>query len=153
MLASHDPPDGWPKPARSAQRVVSVALFGVLTVVALAVTVSAVAVAEVGQAVIYGLGALLFGHLTGMSISSLRQPPPSAGQPSIGVTERGERGLAFRYSRWAYYWLSSVLVLTVLVAAGLAVGLAAQATAIACTLFPYTTLFRSIGRASCRERV
>jgi hypothetical protein len=130
MLPQQDPPDGWPKPARSPQRVLSVALFGVLTVIAVAVTVSAAAVGEVGQALIFGLGAVLFGHLTGMSVSSLRQPPPSDRRPSTGITDRGERGLAFPYSRWAYYWLSSVLVMIVLVAAGLAVGFAAQATAV-----------------------
>jgi hypothetical protein len=64
----------------------------------------------------------------------MRRPAPSTGQPVAGLTDQDERGLAFAYSRWAYYWLSAVLVTVVFGAVGFAVAFAVAGSAVAWVL-------------------
>jgi hypothetical protein len=129
MFPHQGPPDGWPKPRRSAMRVLSAAGFSLLTLITAAVVISAIVTGDHAQAVIFAAGVLLFGHLAGMSISFLRHPRPATDHPVVGVDDRGETGLAFPYARWPYYWLSAVLVLVALFAAGFAILLARGGTA------------------------
>jgi hypothetical protein len=130
MLPNQDPPDGWPKPHRSAGRVLSVAGFTLLALVAATVVIGDAVSENVAQALVFAVPALLFAHLAGMAVSIVRHPAPSTQPPTAGVTDQGERGLAFGYSRWAYYWLSAVLVLAVLVSVELAVGFAQDGTTV-----------------------
>jgi hypothetical protein len=129
MFPHQGPPDRWPKPGRSAIRVLSAVGFTLLTLITAVVVVSAIATGDITQAVIFAVGVLLFGHLAGMSISFLRHPRPAAGPPAAGVNDQGEMGMAFPYSCWPYYWLSAVLVLVALFAIGLAIPLASGGTA------------------------
>ncbi|MFF5288929.1 hypothetical protein [Paractinoplanes globisporus] len=124
MLPNQEPPAGWPRPRPTVTRIVSLAGFALLTVIAAAVLVSAVTTGDVARSVVLAFVTLMFGHLVGLIVSMLRRPAPAAGPPAAGVTDQGERGLAFRYSRWAYYWLGAVLVTVVLSLAGFAVVLA-----------------------------
>src|SRR5882757_8771112 len=121
MFPNQDPPAGWPKPRRSATRVLSVVGFGLMALTTAAVAVSAIVTGDITHALIFAVGAVLFAHLVGLSVSTLRKPGPATHQPSPGLTDQGESGLAFLYSRWAYYWLSSVLVAVVLISAGFVV--------------------------------
>jgi hypothetical protein len=120
MPLDNDPPAGWPKPHRSVFRVVSVSVLTLVAVVTATVAVSAVMTGEVAQALVFGIGAILLGHLVGMSISALRRRAPGPLDGSLGVTDDGEQGLAFPYARWSYYWLSVVLALVAVLAAGFA---------------------------------
>jgi hypothetical protein len=129
MFPNQGPPEGWPRPRRSAMRILSAVGFSLLTLITAAVAVSAVATGDGTQAVTSAVGVLLFGHLAGMSISFLRRPRPAAGGPRSGANDRGETGMAFPYAIWPYYWLSAVLVLVALFAVGFAVLLATSGTA------------------------
>jgi hypothetical protein len=129
MLPHQDPPEGWPKPSRSATRVLSAAGFCLITLISVAVVISALATRDIALALIFALGAVLVGHLAGASLSFLRQRRPATDQPVVGVTDQGEQGLAFSYSRWPYYWLSAVLAVVALFAATFAVAFAAGGTA------------------------
>jgi hypothetical protein len=131
MLPNQDPPAGWPKPRRSATRVLTVAGFSLLALITAALVVSAVITGEIAEALIFAVVTLMFAHLVGMSVSTMRRPAPATDQPPAGVTDQGERGLAFPYSRWAYYWLTAVLVMVVLFLAGFAVAFAATGKAVA----------------------
>lgn len=126
MAMGQDPPAGWPR--AGSRRVSGVVFFGVLTLLCLALTVAAIDAAEIEQLAFFGLGTLLFGHLTGMSISLIRTPRPAIGQPSVGRTDQGERGLGFSYSRAAYYWLAALLVLVAAFFVALAVAMARAGT-------------------------
>ena len=128
MVMGQEPPAGWP--GAGSRRRSGPVLFAVLTLLTLALTVAAIDAGDVEQIALWGLGTLLFGHLTGMSISFLRTPPPATGPPAAGLTERGERGLAFRYSRAAHYWLASLLVLLVVFFVMLAGAMARAGTAV-----------------------
>ena len=97
----------------------------------MAVVVAAIVVADITQALISAASAVMFAHLVGMSVSSMRQLGPATHTPTAGLTDQGERGLAFSYSRWAYYWLSSVLVMVVLFDIGFVVAFAQAGTAAA----------------------
>ncbi|WP_412743690.1 hypothetical protein [Krasilnikovia sp. MM14-A1004] len=121
MFPNQDPPAGWPKPHRSVTRVLSAVGFTLLTLITAAVAVSAVVTGDLAQALTFAVGTVLFAHLVGLVVSLMRQAAPATHEPSVGFNDQGERGLAFPYSRWAYYWLSSVLVAVLLVDAGLAV--------------------------------
>src|SRR5919205_729572 len=109
MIPQQDPPAGWPKPSRSLTRTLTTAFFGLITLLMVAVVVAAIATADLRQAATFALGAVLLGHLTGMSISMLRRPRPATHPPTVDRTDQGERGAAFRYSRWSYYWLCMVI--------------------------------------------
>jgi hypothetical protein len=124
MLPNHDVPDGWPKPERSARRLFSAAF---LTLIAVVIAVAAVVVALGGdarQALGFTVGALLIGHVAGMSISLLRRPRPASGPPRTGITDQGERGIAFPYARMPYYWLCATVGLVVVGAVAFAVVMA-----------------------------
>ena len=128
MLPNHDVPDGWPTPKRSARRVISAAF---LTLIAAVIALAAVVVALAGEvlpALAFAVGALLIGHVAGMSVATLRQPRPASGPPSMGVTDEGERGIAFPYARMPYYWLTATLGLFVVGAVGFAVVMAVSRT-------------------------
>lgn len=131
MLPNQDPPAGWPKPSGAPRRVSSIVFFSLFTLLCAVVTVTAIGAGQFDQVAFFGLGVLLFGHLAGMSISFLRSPRPATSQPPTGVTDQGERGLAFPYARLAYYWLTSVLVLIVIFFVGLAYTLAKVGTPVA----------------------
>jgi hypothetical protein len=107
-----------------------IVFFAVFTLLCLAITVSAIGAKQFNEVATYGLGTILFGHLTGMSISFYRTPQPASGPPLVSVTDQGERGLAFRYSRLAYYWLVALLVLLIIFFAGLAFALARRGSPI-----------------------
>jgi hypothetical protein len=124
MLPNQDVPAGWPRPKRSARRVFS-AVF--LTLTALVIALAAIIVGLAGDvlpALGFAVGALLVGHVAGMSISMLRAPRPASGPPSTGVTDQGEPGIAFPYAWMSYYWLTATLVLIVLGAIGFAIAMA-----------------------------
>ena len=131
MLPSQDPPAGWPKPSGAPRRVSSIVFFALFTLVCAVVTVAAIDARQFDQVAFFGLGVLLFGHLAGMSISFLRSPRAATRQPPLGVTDQGERGLAFPYARRAYYWLTSVLTLIVIFFVVLASALAHAGTPVA----------------------
>jgi hypothetical protein len=128
MFPNQDPPAGWPKPSGAARRVSSIVFFSLCTLLNVVVAVTAIGDRQFDQVAFSGLGVLLFGHLAGMSISFLRSPRATTSRPAVGVTDQGERGLAFPYARRSYYWLTSVLVLIVIFFAGLAYALAKAGT-------------------------
>ncbi|WP_436529615.1 hypothetical protein [Actinoplanes sp. HUAS TT8] len=120
MLPIQDPPDGWPRARRSVGRILSLAGCVLLGLTAAFLAVGSALDGGVTEAVAFGGGALLLAHLAVPGIMTMRRPEPSA-RPSVeGVNDRGERGLAFTYSRWLYYCLAVTLALTVLGLAGAA---------------------------------
>src|SRR3954471_7089629 len=128
MDPNHDVPAGWPRPKRSARRVFS-AVF--MTLIAVVIALAAVIVTAAGDllpALGFAVGALLVGHVAGMSISMLRAPRPAGGPPTTGVTDQGEPGIAFPYAWTSYYWLTATLVLFVVGAVGFAIAMAIRNT-------------------------
>jgi hypothetical protein len=128
MHPNQDPPAGWPAASRTAVRLLSAAFLGLITLIIALVTVAAAVTGDVTQVVVFGLGAILVGHITGIAISGMRSPRPAADVRAIGETDQGEKGLAFPYARWPYYWLSVTLAIIALFAAGFAVVVAADGT-------------------------
>ncbi|GAA0462921.1 hypothetical protein Ade02nite_29560 [Paractinoplanes deccanensis] len=121
-------PEDWPRPPRSARRVLTAAGLVVFALLLVFVTVGAAADGDAGAALLLGAGAVLLAHVAGLSVSLLRRPRAAVGGPAEGVTDQGEKGRAFRYSRWPYYWLSVTLGAAVVLAAGYAVLLALGGT-------------------------
>src|SRR4051812_36084914 len=115
-----EPTAGWPRSDRSASWAISVAVLVAATVFSfLAIddydsTYRATALVAV----------LLSVHAIGLAIGQGLRPAPSTRPPAIGVTDQGERGMAFRYAGWPYYWGTASLVLGVLFLALFAVDLA-----------------------------
>ncbi|GAB1690918.1 hypothetical protein [Krasilnikovia sp. M28-CT-15] len=136
-----DPPASWPKPHRSVTRVLSVAGFTLLTLITAVVVVSAVTTGEIAQALFFTVGTVMFAHLVGLTAISMRHPAPTTYQRSVGRTDQGEGGLDFPYSRWAYYWLSSVLAGVVLIAAALAVEFGAAGSWVMVVILAAIALF------------
>jgi hypothetical protein len=91
MLPNQDPPAGWPKPHRSAGRVLSVVGFTLLAVITAAVVVADATTGDAGQAVIFSVAVLMFAHLAAMAVSTLRRPTPSTRPPAAGRTDQGEQ--------------------------------------------------------------
>ncbi|GAA3621599.1 hypothetical protein GCM10022223_43120 [Kineosporia mesophila] len=104
-----DPPADWPKPHRSIGRIGSVVLFALLAILFAILTVDEVLHGTLWQVLVWAGGMLLLVHLTGLTVSLMHRPRQASGPPSRGTNDQGEEGLAFPYSRWAYYWLSVVL--------------------------------------------
>lgn len=129
MIPDQNPPPGWPKPERRVGRMLTAGFFGLLTLLMVFVVAAAVTTGDLLEAVTYGLGAVLVGHATGMAINMVRSHRPTDKPPTAGVTDQGEKGIAFPYSRWQYYWLSTVLGSTGLLAIGFAVVSAMKGTA------------------------
>ena len=120
-----DPPAGWPRAHRSPFRVLSAAGFLILTVITAAVAVTS---GDAVDAIVFGVGAIFLGHLTGMAVNIMQRPRPADHPPVAGTDDRGETGVAFRYAFWPYYWLVSVFALFALGAAAFAVVLAVAGT-------------------------
>ncbi|MEU4690009.1 hypothetical protein [Actinoplanes sp. NPDC023714] len=108
-----DPPLGWPKPRRSAVRVLASVFLGLVSVL-LAVAVPAGDFAEASG---YGLTAVVAGHVAAIGITGLWRPRPAGNGHVTGVTDQGEKGRAFSYARLPYYLLTVTLAGTVLLAA------------------------------------
>lgn len=124
MVLDQDLPPGWPKPPGAARRLSATVLFGLFGVLCLVITAAGIDTREFRQAAVFGIGAIGFAHLAGMSLSLLRRQGPAVTKPAADVTDQGERGLAFRYAKQPYYWLTSVLVLVALLLAALGYGFA-----------------------------
>ncbi|WP_430785776.1 hypothetical protein [Actinoplanes sp. G11-F43] len=122
MRSNADPPDGWPRPRRSAGRVLGVVVAGLVSGL---LAVAAAGAGDVLEGAGFALAAALAGHVAAIGINILRPPRAAAGGRRIGVTEAGERGPAFPYARLPYYLLGATLLLTALLAAGFAVVVAA----------------------------
>ena len=73
MFPNQAPPPDWPKPYRSVARVFSVVGFALLALITAAVLVSAIITGDTMVALGSVVGVLLLVHLTGMSVSILRQ--------------------------------------------------------------------------------
>jgi hypothetical protein len=141
MMPNEDPPANWPKPSRSAGRVLSAVGFGLLALITAAVVIADFVVGDYGQGLIWAVAALMFAHLSGLAASMLRRPAPADPPPTAGFTDEAERGLAFAYARSPYYWLCVVLAAAGLFAVGFAIVFAYQATA---TGWVFTIIFAAV---------
>jgi amino acid transporter len=74
--------------------------------------------------------AIYLGHILGLSTRIWWRPWPSRQPGTLTTTPDGTTGVRFRYSGWPYYWLTAILVLTVLVVLVVALGAALSATLI-----------------------
>ncbi|GAB3282707.1 hypothetical protein GCM10027456_76760 [Kineosporia babensis] len=103
-----DPPAGWPKPYRSIGRIATVMLFALLTALSLWLVWDDLGHGPHLATLNWVLAALLFGHIMGLTLHTMRWPKSPAGNPARGVNDQGEPGVMFVYSGWAYYWLCAV---------------------------------------------
>jgi hypothetical protein len=141
MLPDQSLPPGWPKPMRSFGRALTGVFFGLVALLMFVVVAAAIATGDPLQVATFGLGAILLGHLSGLAIAMARRPRPNDKPPTAGVTDEGEEGTAFPYSRWQYYWLSMVLGSGGLLVVGFAVVSATKGTAAGWALAVVAALF------------
>jgi hypothetical protein len=127
MQPNPDLPAGWPRPRRSAVRVLAAVFLGLISGLVALVAVASVVTGDLVEAAGFGVAAVLAGHVAAIGVTGLWRPRPAAGPPSAGVTDQGESGLAFPYARLPYYLLTTTLVLVALLAASFAVVMAAGA--------------------------
>jgi hypothetical protein len=130
MNPNQDPPAGWPAPRRTTRSVLSAAFLILFTLVITPVAVAAAVTGDIAQVVVFGLGAVLGVHLTGLVMSGLRTPRPTSDVRVIGQTDQGGKGLAFPYARGPYYWLSATLTTAALLAADFTFIMAADGSVI-----------------------
>ncbi|MEV4283520.1 hypothetical protein [Actinoplanes xinjiangensis] len=128
MQFTTDPPAGWPNPRRSAARILSAVFLAVITGVIALVAVASATTGDYLEAIGFGLAAVLVAHVTAIGVISLWRPRPAAGGPATGVTDQGERGLAFAYARLPYYLLAVTVAVVIVLAAGFAVLMATDGT-------------------------
>jgi hypothetical protein len=103
--------------------------LGLVALLMFFVVAAAIVTGDYLEAAVFGLGALMLGHLAGMAFGMARRPRPTGKPPTAGITDERERGMAFSYSRWSYYWLSAVLISGGLLVLGFAAVSAAKGTA------------------------
>jgi hypothetical protein len=141
MLPDQNPPPGWPKPQRSFSRVLTAGFFGIITLLMVLVVAASITTGDLLEAATFGLGAVLLGHLTGMAINMVRRHRPAGDSSTIGTTDENEKGIAFSYSRWPYYWLSVVLGSAGLLVVGFAVVSATKGTPVGWAIAVVAVLF------------
>ncbi|GGN63061.1 hypothetical protein GCM10010112_21920 [Actinoplanes lobatus] len=134
-----DREEPWPVPGRSPLLILVVIFLSVLAVVLGGLAVAALAEGSRIAAAVCAWGALLFGHVAGLSVY-LRWRPlrQRARTPRIDGTSDGA-GVSFRYSAWGYYWSTTVVLFAVgalapIIAAGFSNGILGWLISIAIAL-------------------
>ena len=129
MPLNPEPPTGWPAPRRSVVRVLNAVFLGLISLLIAVAAVAATVTGDTGQAVLLAFTAILGGHISAIAVTSMWRPRPAADGHSLGVTDHGDSGLAFRYARLPYYLLTVTLAMALPLATGFAVAMAGTDTA------------------------
>ncbi|GGL00911.1 hypothetical protein [Mangrovihabitans endophyticus] len=85
-MPDQEPPAAWPQPHRSADRVLAVVGFVLLALLTAVLAVAAAVAGDIVMAIVLLLATVMFGHVAGLALSTLRRPAPPAGwsAPSAG---------------------------------------------------------------------
>ncbi|MBG0565673.1 hypothetical protein [Actinoplanes aureus] len=136
MQPTHDPffrqaasaglPDNWPHPARPLLLMFGGGYFILMTAGVLAGAGWAASAGDPVTAILLAAAAVYLGHLAGATLSHLRYPRRGGSPPMLGVDDHAEQGLTFTYARMPYYWLFSLLAMTVLVLVAAVIATAAS---------------------------
>jgi hypothetical protein len=128
MQSNTDPPAGWPKPSRSAFRILSSVFLALITAVIALVAVASATTGDTVEAIGFGLAAVLTVHVTAIGLTALWRPRQATGNPPTGVNDQGEQGPAFPYARLPHYLLAATVTLAMVLATGFTVLMAATGT-------------------------
>ncbi|MGC5020502.1 hypothetical protein [Micromonospora sp. DT47] len=113
-------------PRWSPLRLLALLFFVGMLLCALGIAVSAVGDRD-GSGVVLGVaGAVLFAHLLGFLAVVWLPRRRSARHVTSARTPDGTVGVRFGYSRWAYYWMTALLVLCLAIGAAVVLAAAAQ---------------------------
>lgn len=74
--------------------------------------------------------AILLGHVIGLATRVWWTPRRSSRMGTLTATPDGTTGVTFTYSAWCYYWVTTLLVISGLVALAVTAALAASATVV-----------------------
>jgi hypothetical protein len=123
------PPAGWAGHRPGVWIVLGVGYLAAMTLGAGGLAVWALLSGRPATGLVSVLAAVYLAHVVGLGVSGLWGPPRPLRSGARSSSDDDCGGVSFHYSTWAYYWMTAVLVMTILGVAGFAAAAAATATA------------------------
>jgi hypothetical protein len=123
------PPAGWAGHRPGVWIILGVGYLAAMTLGVGGLAVWALLSGQPATGVAFAVATVYLGHVVGLGVWGLWGPPRPLRSGARASSDDDSGGVSFHYSTWAYYWLTAVLVMTMLGVVGFAAAAAATATA------------------------